>query len=523
MNKRYFAYIRVSTTKQEEHSSSLFEQRSSIESYATKNGLTVCAWFEETETAAKRGRRAFTQMMAKLRAGGAQGLIIHKIDRGARNPWDWASVGDLIDTGFDVRFVSDNFDLRTRGGRLSADIQAVVAADYIRNLREEVKKGIAGRLKQGLYPFAAPVGYLNNGKGKLKTIDPIKGPLIQRLFERYATNTVNFDQLREEFWKLGLSARPDAPYSKNGLSIILHNPFYMGVIRIKRTGETYAGAHEPLIGRGLFERVQAIMEGKTVIKARTHAFLLRRRVNCDDCKRRTLTGEAVKGHVYYRCHSPTCRSAAWHAAELEQVVLDTLASISLTGEDIRDVGDLVAEELQNEEASVSTFRKSLSLRLGQIDARIDRLTDLLIDEAIDRDSYNDRKEQLLKERQDLLTRLNDAHLRSPLATLYELFERKNTSIFQYETLAFDEKRELIDSICSNFSVSGKTAAFTLLSPYREIAELPISSSSALQRDEVRIKRIFDILKSVAQQQIASAATSPTSLRPGASDSAATDE
>ncbi len=33
-----------------------------------------------------------------------------------------------------VRSVSDNFDLLSRGGRLSADIQAVVAADHARRM-----------------------------------------------------------------------------------------------------------------------------------------------------------------------------------------------------------------------------------------------------------------------------------------------------------------------------------------------------------------------------------------------------
>ncbi len=40
----------------------------------------------------------------------------------------------------------------------SADIQGVVAADYVRNLREETKKGLYGRLKQGIYPLGAPIG-----------------------------------------------------------------------------------------------------------------------------------------------------------------------------------------------------------------------------------------------------------------------------------------------------------------------------------------------------------------------------
>ena len=64
---------------------------------------------------------------------------------------------------------------------LSADIQAVVAADYIRNLREEVIKGFYGRLKQGLNPMPAPLGYPNDGGGMAKTIDPIAAPLSIRL------------------------------------------------------------------------------------------------------------------------------------------------------------------------------------------------------------------------------------------------------------------------------------------------------------------------------------------------------
>lgn len=75
----------------------------------------------------------------------------HKIDRGARNLKDWANLGDLIDGGVEVHFAHESLDMNSRGGRLSADIQAVVAADFIRNLRQETRKGFYGRLKQGIY------------------------------------------------------------------------------------------------------------------------------------------------------------------------------------------------------------------------------------------------------------------------------------------------------------------------------------------------------------------------------------
>ena len=256
-----------------EHGSSLIEQKSAIEVFADRNGLSISAWFEETETAAKQGRRMFTQMLTDLNARKADGLIIHKIDRSARNLRDWADLGDLIDRGVDVRFVSDNFDLLSRGGRLSADIQAVVAADYIRNLREEVKKGLYGRLKQGIYPFAAPIGYRNGGKGgKLKTIDPVTGPLVRYAFERYATRTVSFAELRHELAQRGLRTKSGKPLYPNSLTLIFNNPFYAGVLRLGSTGETFAGAHEPLIPTALFQRVQAILRGKTVPRQRSINF-----------------------------------------------------------------------------------------------------------------------------------------------------------------------------------------------------------------------------------------------------------
>jgi site-specific DNA recombinase len=512
MNKRYFAYIRVSTVKQGERGSSLAEQKSAIEAYAARNSLTIVGWFEEMETAAKRGRRQFSLMMAELDAGKADGLIIHKIDRSARNLRDWADLGDLIDHGIDVRFVSDNFDLLSRGGRLSADIQAVVAADYIRNLRDEVKKGIYGRLKQGIYPFAAPMGYLNTGKGKVKSIDPVKGPLIRYLFERYATNTVSFEELRHDLAEKGLRAAAGKPLFPNTLTAILNNPFYMGVIRIGTTGETFPGAHEPLITTALFERVQAILRGKTVPKAGNHHFMLRQMVKCGACGRRTLTGERQKGHLYYRCHGRTCRGISWRGDVLEGVALDQISHIRMDDRDIRDLRDMVEDEYRSRAGDEERLKASLTLRLNHLDDRMTRLTDLLVDDVIDQPTFNARKEKLLLERRGILDELERADARSPLQELFEVFERNNRELLRYETLLDDEKRELIDIVCSNFSVHGESPAFTLLTPYKEIAEIDDVDECAHHRDDVRIRRILDTLKNMAEKKFDVAAVSNRPLQ-----------
>jgi DNA invertase Pin-like site-specific DNA recombinase len=87
--------------------------------YAERNHFPITVWLEEMETAAKLGRPVFNQALKLLRTGKAQGIILHKLDRGARNLWDWAAIGELSDQGVEVHFVSESLDLQSRGGRLS--------------------------------------------------------------------------------------------------------------------------------------------------------------------------------------------------------------------------------------------------------------------------------------------------------------------------------------------------------------------------------------------------------------------
>ncbi len=68
----------------------------------------------------------------------------------------------------------------------------MVAADYICNLTME---GIIGRLRQHPVPLLPPVGYMNNGGGKVKAVDPVTGPLVKEAFELYATREYSLQTL----------------------------------------------------------------------------------------------------------------------------------------------------------------------------------------------------------------------------------------------------------------------------------------------------------------------------------------
>lgn len=105
----------------------------------------------------------------------------------------------------------------------------------------------------------APLGYLNVGKGQLKAPDPVKAPFIKKAFELYATRQFTLKQLNSELYSRGLRSKSGRRLSLNALSLLLNNPFYMGLIRIKKTGETFEGRHKALITPELFEMCQDIL------------------------------------------------------------------------------------------------------------------------------------------------------------------------------------------------------------------------------------------------------------------------
>lgn len=482
--KSYFGYIRVSTVKQGEHGSSLQEQRDAITAYARRSNLAISGWFEEMETAAKQGRSAFNRMLADLERGQAAGVIIHKIDRSARNLRDWARLGELMDRGIDVRFVHDNLDLTTRGGRLSADIQAVVAADFIRNLRDEVRKGQRGRLKQGLYPFCAPRGYLNSGKGKRKEIDPLVAPLVRQAFELYATGNYGLHQMRQELARRGLRSTRGAPIGLNAISLLLRNPFYAGIIRIRGTTETYEGVHEPLVSTRIFERVQAILSGRLYPRWQIHQFRFRRLIKCGQCGR-SLTGERQKGRVYYRCHDYGCSGVSMAETVVEDAALRGLRNLRLSDQDIGDFRDVLQECVASEKGHRRERAQQVTRELALVDERLARLTDALLDGDIDKETHDARKTTLLGRRIELREEAEGRSPLTPAANLLELFELGLVALPAYEKGNDEEKRAILRTVSSNFVAHGKTLLFPMVFPFSELEKWSTDQGGAPYRDAVR--------------------------------------
>lgn len=473
----YFAYARVSTPRQGEKGVSLQEQKAAIERYAAIHALEITRWFEERESASQIGRPAFSEMLKLLRLRRAQGVVIHKIDRSARNMQDWADVGKLADAGVEVHFANENVDLKTVSGRLSADIQAVVAAHYSRNLREEVKKGLYGRLKQGIYPLRAPIGYLDTGAAKPKVPDPARAPFVKDAFRLYASGTVSLPDLTKEMFRRGLRNRNGGAVSMTGIATMLGNPFYIGLMRIFRTGQTFVGNHEPLIPAELFENVQAVRAGKRSDRKESRLFTYSRLVRCKTCGY-SLIAEEQKGHVYYRCHDrpfknpAVCPTTSIREEQIDAAILVRLARIGLSDDELQFARQRADQHLRESEENRSAKLHAYRLQLEKLRERLARLTDLVVDGTVEKSAFGTKQKEILVEEARIKERLADAERGASAATvrMQSTVELARCPSNLYKTASPEKRRELLKILLSNLTVCGKNVELTLALPFRLIAE-----------------------------------------------------
>lgn len=140
---------------------------------------------------------------------------------------------------------------------------------YSQNLANEVKKGIAEKVKNGGTVSRSPLGYLNirrmDEKGREErtvVLDEERAPLIKLAFEEYATGNWVISDLADHLVACGLTTRatpkiPSEPIDKNALNRTLINPYYKGIVTYK--GVEYPGSHPAIIGAETWQKVQDIL------------------------------------------------------------------------------------------------------------------------------------------------------------------------------------------------------------------------------------------------------------------------
>src|SRR3990167_1664183 len=338
---KYIAYCRKSTDDDNKQILSIEAQVTELKEYAKKENLEIFLLLTESKTAKKPGREDFEKMLKIIEKGEAKGIISWNPDRLVRNSIDGGKIIYLLDTGKlqSLKFPTHWFE-NTPQGRFMLSIAFGQAKYYIDNLSENVKRGQRQKLRNGVFPGKAPIGYFNEQKKKTIEIDPIKGKIIRKAFELFVTGKYTYTDIDKFFFKYGISHRSGNKYLYlERVRFMVKNPFYYGVFEYN--GEMYQGSHKPLISKTLFDKCQEIIARRSkTYKNNKKEFWFLGLAKCKECGS-AITAEKhykfyprTRGKVrydYYRCgkHHGYCSQKYVPATNFEQQIRDIIWSVSL--------------------------------------------------------------------------------------------------------------------------------------------------------------------------------------------------
>jgi site-specific DNA recombinase len=494
--KRYLALARVSSREQEREGFSLDVQEDGLRRYAEQHNGVIVKMFRIAETATKKEeRKVFREFLAYARERAAEldGLLFYKVDRAARNLFDYVELERLeFDLGLEFVSVSQHTD-NTPAGRMQRRMLASMASFYTEQQSLDVKEGLARRVKGGLFVGMAPYGYRNarvDGRGIIE-IDAENASKVRRIFELYAYHGYTLDSLIEKLAEEGIAyTKTIYRFTRSKLHAILRDRAYIGEVRHR--GQWYPGTHKPLIDRATWERVQVLL-GNKVMRSHemTYASEL---ITCGYCgaaitgelkTKKTKTGE--REYVYYRCshynssHHPRVRLTE---ADLDKQVLSLFDKMRIEDEKVRDwiIRVLQAKTRNNQQEAVAqqeeTQRQLTLLRNQQ-----DRLLNLRLLEEIDAGTFA-RKHTELRDRIAKLTLQVEACDRgraehSDIAL--KAFELSQSLTEKWVTADYAAKRHILEIICLNFRLDDVTLSPTMRKPFDVLAEGLILKESRGER------------------------------------------
>ena len=498
-------YVRVSSKKQEDEGFSIPAQIKLLKSYAEKHRIKLVKIFEESKTAGKAGRKAYNEMLSYLREHKINTVLVEKTDRLYRNFKDYVVLEDYDLT---VHFCKTNSILSKDSSsheKLVHGFKVLLAKNYIDNLSEEVRKGLAEKVAQGYYPQKAPVGYINIKNSDHKKIiipDIEKAPYIKRLFELYATGVYSVDELKKKLYEEGLNHN-GRPYSKPRLLYVLKDVFYIGKFMYK--GVIHEGKHEPIIDVDLFNRVQKMFNQN---KSRTHdvEFAYSGLLTCGHCGCQ-LTAELKKGkYIYYHCtgkRGGNCKSDLIREEKLDEVFLELIDRLpnpdTKLFEEIRKAS-LEMQEMKSEYEHTSI--EEITKQINRIQNRLDNLYIDKLDKRITQEYWQEKHNEWFNEKEELIDKIHAINNTS------RTFEEGSNLLENFCKHAREEflranpkkKRAILKMLGSNFIYKDKEVSIVLTSVFNYLLNNRFVNYGAVNLPKLELQQIVYNLNKLINQE-----------------------
>ena len=222
--------------------------------------------------------------------------------------------------------------------------------------------------------------------------------------------------IRDLFYRNGITRRNGKPLHFNQIREMLQRTFYYGLMTYH--GETYEGKHKPLITKKLFDEVQKILEKKYNRKPQKHDFAFTGFIKCGECgsfftaEKHKKFYPKTRGEVwytYYRCvkKKGVCSQKYLTEAELEKQLRKIVLSVSLSEIQANKLLEMEERDGENEKGFACGELQKLSLSLSDFEKKLNKLLESFLEEIIDTESYQRKKDELLQQKKVLQEKIDE--------------------------------------------------------------------------------------------------------------------
>ncbi|MBI2550899.1 recombinase family protein [Candidatus Uhrbacteria bacterium] len=464
---KFIIYARKSTESEDRQVLSIDSQTDELQKVAGNLGYGRVEVMRESMSAKAPGRPVFNKLMELVEAGKIAGILCWKLDRLARNPVDGGRIiWDIKNCGLRIITPSQTYS-REDDNTILMYVEFGMAQKFIDDLGKNVKRGNRAKLDSGWLPGSAPLGYLNKLDDHTIIPDPERFPLIRKIWDLLLTGAYNPEQARQianrewGFRTKKTKRSGGRPLSKSVIYKLVRNPFYYGVIERRVEGELrrYQGAHQSMITEEEFWRVQKILGNPVPKPQKKQRFAFTGLIRCGECGCMVTAEEHTKKsgrhYAYYRCtkkrQDVRCGQKMVSLDEIERQVNEILGSISIP-KAFAAWGVKWLRYMHDQECTDrSHIYRSVQDAYNDVQAKLDRLTDMRLSDLLTDDEYSRQKERLVAEQRHLKERMGDTEQRAEswLKKVEEAFDFAQHAQYWFAQGNIQEKRNILVKLGSN--------------------------------------------------------------------------
>lgn len=353
-------YCRYSSDNQREES--IEAQIRAGEEYAKRNGWHVVKTYIDRAASATSDRRPeFQKMIAESGQNIFDMIIVHKLDRFARDRYDSAFYKRMLKQN-GVRLVSvlENLDGSPESIMLESLLEGM-AEYYSKNLAREVMKGMSENAYKCCHNGGIPpLGFDVDPETKKYVINEREAETVKLIFDMYLSG-YGYDKIVTELNAKGFRTKLNRPFGKGSIHDLLRNEKYAGMYVFSRSSvpnchgkrNNHAdksddkvirveGGMPAIISQEVFDKAREKMKANKRQPGRYKAkeiYLLSGLIVCGECLKREgrsysmmgnvkYSGSTKTKHVVYRCgnreRTKQCANKEIRRESIEEFVLSEL-------------------------------------------------------------------------------------------------------------------------------------------------------------------------------------------------------